>query len=179
MAVKLHRCGGMWVKIDAHPCWKVQKALDESGVEYEIVKHPSFPRSKRADYIKLTGTNLLPAIELEDGTVVRRESIRARRDDPFREAPGRDRAPRLTRRRAVVAASHGLGLGRSVARSSSPTFTRNGHHFRMARVLVVDDEPAVRRALERALQARELRRGAGRRTARRRSTRSRSVPPTL
>ena len=74
MAVKLHRCGGMWVKIDAHPCWKVQKALNESGVEYEIVKHPSFPRSKRTEYIKLTGTSLLPAIELEDGTVIRRES---------------------------------------------------------------------------------------------------------
>ena len=74
MAVKLHRCGGMWVKIDAHPCWRVQKALDESGVEYVVVKHPSFPRSKRADYIKLAGTSMLPAIELEDGTVVRRES---------------------------------------------------------------------------------------------------------
>jgi len=33
MAVKLHRCGNMWIKIDAHPCWKVQKALDEKGVD--------------------------------------------------------------------------------------------------------------------------------------------------
>ncbi|HUO73592.1 MAG TPA: glutathione S-transferase N-terminal domain-containing protein [Solirubrobacteraceae bacterium] len=74
MAVKLHRCNGMWVKIDAHPCWRVQKALDESGVEYVVVKHPGFPRSKRTEYVKLTGTHLLPAIELEDGTVVRRES---------------------------------------------------------------------------------------------------------
>ena len=41
---------------------------------HEVVKHPTFPRSRRAEYIKLTGTHLLPAIELKDGTVVRRES---------------------------------------------------------------------------------------------------------
>ncbi len=74
MAVKLHRCSMTWVKIDAHPCWKVQRTLDEAGVAYELVKHRAFPRSKRSDYIKLAGTELLPAIELEDGTVVRRES---------------------------------------------------------------------------------------------------------
>ena len=43
MAVKLHRCSAMWVKIDAHPCWRVQKALDEQGVEYEVVKGPLRP----------------------------------------------------------------------------------------------------------------------------------------
>ena len=45
MAVKLHRCSTMWVKIDAHPCWKVQKALDEQGIEYEVVKGPLAPAS--------------------------------------------------------------------------------------------------------------------------------------
>lgn len=75
MAVKLHRCSNIWVKIDAHPCWKVQKALDDAGVDYEIVKHPSFRRSKRTAYIELTGgDSKLPAIELEDGTVIREES---------------------------------------------------------------------------------------------------------
>jgi glutaredoxin len=74
MAVKLHRCSTMWVKVDPHPCWRVQKALDERGVDYEVVKHPAFPRSKRTEYAKLAGTNVLPAIELEDGTIVRRES---------------------------------------------------------------------------------------------------------
>jgi glutathione S-transferase len=74
MTVKLHRCSNMWVKINAHPCWKVQKALNEAGVDYEVVKHPSFPRSKRSEYIALTGGKALPAIELEDGTVVREES---------------------------------------------------------------------------------------------------------
>jgi len=37
MAVKLHRCSLMWVKVGAHPCWKVQKALDEQGVDYEVL----------------------------------------------------------------------------------------------------------------------------------------------
>ena len=49
MAVKLHRCGTMWVKVDAHPCWRVQKALDEAGIPYEVVKHPAFrARSARS-----------------------------------------------------------------------------------------------------------------------------------
>ena len=39
MAVKLHRCSNIWVKLPGHPCWKVQKALDEKGVDYELVKH--------------------------------------------------------------------------------------------------------------------------------------------
>src|SRR5437763_17171168 len=73
MAVKLHRCSNMWVKITPHPCWKVQKALDDAGVEYEVAKQPA-PRRKRVEYIKLTGQTQLPAIELEDGTIIRRES---------------------------------------------------------------------------------------------------------
>ena len=63
----------MWVKISPHPCWKVQKALDDAGIEYEVVKHPA-SRNKRTEYIELTGQKALPAIELEDGTVIRRES---------------------------------------------------------------------------------------------------------
>jgi glutathione S-transferase len=84
MAVKLHRCSNTWVKIGAHPCWKVQKALDEAGVEYEVVKHPAFPRSKRTEYAELTGgEKVLPAIELADGTVIREDSKElARRIEP-------------------------------------------------------------------------------------------------
>ena len=40
MPVKLHRCPTMWAKFGGHPCWKVQKALDDQGVEYEVVKGP-------------------------------------------------------------------------------------------------------------------------------------------
>jgi glutathione S-transferase len=75
MAVKLHRCSSMWAKVGSHPCWRVQKALDEAGVEYEVVKHPAFPRGRRTEYVELTGgENRLPAIELEDGTVIREDS---------------------------------------------------------------------------------------------------------
>jgi glutaredoxin len=73
MAVKLHRCSTMWVKIDAHPCWRVQKALDEQGIEYEVVKGPLRP-GKREDLDQLSGQRKYPVIELEDGRVYREES---------------------------------------------------------------------------------------------------------
>jgi glutathione S-transferase len=75
MGVKLHRCSTMWVK-GPHPCWQVQHALDEAGISYEVVKHPAFPRGRRTEYIALTGQKLMPAIELEDGTVIRQDSKR-------------------------------------------------------------------------------------------------------
>ncbi|HYM45252.1 MAG TPA: glutathione S-transferase N-terminal domain-containing protein [Solirubrobacteraceae bacterium] len=71
--MKLHRCSTMWVK-GPHPCWQVQKALDEQGIEYEVVRHPAFPRSRRREYIELTGQKLFPAVEFEDGRVLREES---------------------------------------------------------------------------------------------------------
>jgi glutathione S-transferase len=73
MAVKLHRCPTMWLKIDRHPCWRVQKALDEAGIEYEVVKHPN-RRGKRDELERMTGQKLLPAVELEDGRVIREDS---------------------------------------------------------------------------------------------------------
>jgi glutathione S-transferase len=73
MAIKLHRCPNLWAKIGAHPCWKVQKALDEQGVEYEIVKGP-LRRGNRDDLERLSGQRMYPVIEFEDGTVYRDES---------------------------------------------------------------------------------------------------------
>jgi glutaredoxin len=74
MAIKFHRCSNVWLKIDPHPCWKVQKALDEEGVEYELVKHPAFPRGRRTEVERLTGQRMLPFVEFEDGRVLREES---------------------------------------------------------------------------------------------------------
>jgi glutaredoxin len=75
MAVKLHRCKNEWVKIGGHPCWRVQKALDEAGVEYDIVhEHPTFARSKRENTIKRTGQQGLPWVEFDNGSVYREES---------------------------------------------------------------------------------------------------------
>jgi glutathione S-transferase len=73
MSVKLHRCSVSWMK-GPHPCWQVQKALDEAGIDYQVVKHPAFPRGRRKEYIALSGQAMLPGIELEDGTVIREES---------------------------------------------------------------------------------------------------------
>jgi glutathione S-transferase len=73
MAVKLHRCSAEWLKIDAHPCWRVQKALDEQGIEYEVVKGPLRP-GKRDELERLSGQNKYPTIEFEDGRVYREES---------------------------------------------------------------------------------------------------------
>jgi glutaredoxin len=73
MAVKLHRCSVTWIR-GPHPCWRVQKALDEAGIPYEVVKHPAFPRGRRTALEAKTGQRALPAIEFEDGTTLREES---------------------------------------------------------------------------------------------------------
>ena len=74
MAVKLHRCGAMgrWIKM-GHPCWKVQSALDEAGIEYEVVKGPLF-KGKRTDLEQKSGQRYYPVIEFEDGSVYREQS---------------------------------------------------------------------------------------------------------
>ncbi|MGN6275614.1 MAG: glutathione S-transferase N-terminal domain-containing protein [Solirubrobacterales bacterium] len=73
MPIKLHRCSSMWVKINAHPCWKVQKALDEQGVEYEVVKGP-LRKGRRDALEQLSGQRAYPVIEFEDGRTYREES---------------------------------------------------------------------------------------------------------
>jgi hypothetical protein len=72
MAVKLHRCKNLWAKLDAHPCWRVQKALDEQGVEYEIVPGPWW--GSRPENVARSGQRLYPVIEFEDGSIYREES---------------------------------------------------------------------------------------------------------
>ena len=73
--VKLHRCGNTWLKIGAHPCWTVQKALDEQGIEYELVLGP-LRRGKRDDLEALSDQRMYPVIEFEDGRVYREESAK-------------------------------------------------------------------------------------------------------
>ena len=73
MTVRLHRCSAMWAKVGAHPCWKVQKALDEQGIEYEVVKGPLRP-GKREELEQLSGQRKYPTIEFEDGRAYRAES---------------------------------------------------------------------------------------------------------
>jgi glutathione S-transferase len=73
MAIKLHRCSLMWFKLGVHPCWRVQSALDEQGIEYEVVQGP-LRRGQREDVKRLTGQAAYPAIEFEDGSAYREES---------------------------------------------------------------------------------------------------------
>jgi glutaredoxin len=73
VAVKLYRCSNMWVKIQGHPCWRVQSALDEKGVDYEVVQGP-LRRGKRDNIEQLSGQRAYPVIQFENGSVYREES---------------------------------------------------------------------------------------------------------
>jgi glutaredoxin len=71
--VKLHRCSWTFLHTDHDACWRVQRALDEQGIEYDLVKH-GYGKGRRPEVVALSGQKLLPVIELEDGTVYREES---------------------------------------------------------------------------------------------------------
>jgi glutathione S-transferase len=73
VAVKLHRCSATWLKLSVHPCWVVQKALEEEGVDYEVVKGP-LRGGKREELEQLSGQRKYPVIEFSDGRVYREES---------------------------------------------------------------------------------------------------------
>jgi len=70
VAVKLHRCSTTW---RFGPCWRVQKALENRGIEFCVVKGPARP-AKRADLQRLSGQRLYPVIEFENGSTYREES---------------------------------------------------------------------------------------------------------
>jgi len=71
--VKLHRCSWTFLHTDLDACWKVQRALDEQRIPYEIVKH-GYGKGGRAPIKELSGQRLLPVLEFEDGTAYRAES---------------------------------------------------------------------------------------------------------
>ena len=73
MAIKLHRCPNHWVKLGGHPCWRVEKALTDMGIDFELAPGP-LRRSKRDLLREKTGQTQYPAIELEDGTWYREQS---------------------------------------------------------------------------------------------------------
>jgi len=73
MAIQLHRCPNHWAKLQGHPCWKVEKALIDEAIAFEIVKGP-LRRSKRDALEALSGQRQYPVIVLEDGTVYREQS---------------------------------------------------------------------------------------------------------
>jgi hypothetical protein len=93
MAIKLHRCKNVWIKFGGHPCWRVQKALDDAGIEYEVDRMP-WP-GNREETERRTGQKKYPWIEFEDGSIYREESkdmARRIKDGTLNQAP-RTRAP--------------------------------------------------------------------------------------
>lgn len=74
MTIKLRHCTLTFMKVPGHPCAHVRRELDRAGIGYEIVKHPLLPRSRRTRLRELSGQDLLPVIQFEDGTVYRAES---------------------------------------------------------------------------------------------------------
>ena len=73
MTIKLHRCPNTWVKLSGHPCWRVQKALDDAGVPYDVAKGP-LRSGKRDQLEQLSGQRKYPVIEFEDGSAYHEQS---------------------------------------------------------------------------------------------------------
>ena len=73
--VKLHRCSYTFLHVNGDACWRLQKALDEQGIDYQVVTH-GYGKSERsrADVVKLSGQKYLPLLELGDGTIIREET---------------------------------------------------------------------------------------------------------
>jgi glutathione S-transferase len=78
MTMKFHRCSSQWVKIAGHPCWRAQTALDDAGVEYDLVLHSGL-RFRRPEVERLSHQRKLPIIEFDDGTLLTESKEIARR----------------------------------------------------------------------------------------------------
>ncbi len=73
--VKLHRCSYTFLHTEMDACWKVEKALKEEGIPYEVVKHGYGKSEKsRAQVVELSGQKLLPVLELPGGEIYRADS---------------------------------------------------------------------------------------------------------
>lgn len=71
--VKLHRCNYTFLHTDLDACWRVQRALDEQGIAYEVVKE-GWGKGKRPRVEAMSGQSKLPVLELPGGEVYRAES---------------------------------------------------------------------------------------------------------
>ena len=123
MALKLHRCSTRW---RVGPCWRVQKALEEQGIDYEVVKGPARP-GKRTELQRISGQKLYPVIEFENGAIYREESkdmaatIRACQLDKKRGASTRLRACLAERRSEEGATTAAAGTPASATSHRSST----------------------------------------------------------
>lgn len=99
MSIKLHRCAFTFLRYDKFECHRVQKALDERGIDYYVVKAPWTPRSRRKNVERLSGHRLLPVIEFRMARHVGRSPLRWRppsgRADSTRSEPPLPRSHRV------------------------------------------------------------------------------------
>jgi glutathione S-transferase len=77
MAPTLYVCHGDEQGPRMHPCRRVQEAMHGAGIEYEkvVAAHgspiPFLRKGSREELRAATGNTKLPALKLEDGTVLR------------------------------------------------------------------------------------------------------------
>ena len=67
--VKLHRCSWTFLHTDLDACWKVQRALVEQGIEFDIVKH-GYGKGSRPQVEQLSGQWAVPILVLDDGELI-------------------------------------------------------------------------------------------------------------
>lgn len=73
--VTLHRCPITFLRGEWHGCYAVQKALEEQGIEHEVVTVP-IRKSRRGDVQRVSGQSVAPTIEFADGTGYREDGKR-------------------------------------------------------------------------------------------------------
>jgi hypothetical protein len=71
--VKLHRCSWTFLHTDIDACWKLQRALVDQGIDFEIAKQ-GYGKGARPAVEELSGQRWLPVIEFEDGSAYRAET---------------------------------------------------------------------------------------------------------
>lgn len=71
--IKLHRCSWTFLHTDLDACWKVERALKEQNIPYDVVTH-GYGKGGRPEVVALSGQKKLPVIERADGTAYRAES---------------------------------------------------------------------------------------------------------
>jgi Glutathione S-transferase, N-terminal domain len=86
MGIRLHRCSNLDAREDEHACWRVQSALDELAIEYELAPGPN-AASERGELHRLSGQRYYPVLEFDDGRVYHEEAL---------EMEGRIRAGELS-----------------------------------------------------------------------------------
>src|SRR4029450_6892272 len=63
VAIKLYRCKNLWVKAGGPPRLRVQNALDDQGIEYELVTGSWPAIGKRHEIEQLSGQTKYPVIQ--------------------------------------------------------------------------------------------------------------------